>query len=682
MDAPPVDPAAVYVYDVASGSGRLLVGDFDISLASAHSPGDPAALVAADAAAFAADIRRCGGRVITDISPTGGRHVYVLWQADLPFDELRRVARALARRYRTFDPKPMCGLANGLIRPPGSVHRRGGRQRLTMSLDQARAAIDHPNGPGVWDRLLELLEQDLHAVEQGEREVDLGELVVDEAGAPWLPRPGSNASLPLRPEMERTARLGIYSHQDYASDSNARQAVLAAAAERGWRLADVTGRLREGVWPGMARFYSRYRPGRPVADRLEKDWKKAVTFVLREKTRHSSHTRELTHRGGHGAEAWGEAMTQPVQSKGGEVSEIFSLESYRYLRTWWSALRVAEVTGRWSGRGAITYRRVLRAIVAAAQMSVTSHGSPYPEFGTRNLGLMCGLDHSTVAKALKKLREESDPFLERLDEDYHPDTPEHDRVRPRHGTAGDRYRLLIPAAYADVAAWRRWKPGKLGAVHPVFRGELGGPAALVYEHLGADDTKGLELAHLAGLSPTATNHALRQLAEYGLAERGRHGWHRGPIDPDVVADALGVDQQIQQLRARHRAERLAWRAYLTAIAVPDTLADLLAVPQDPDLATADPHPLAASDDPTWPATGQGPEPPPWLPPEDAYTQQTPAAALQEEQLRCALQLIQDELGGRPISPSARPGPPPRDLSSNTRAQYRDLAAVYDRRNRS
>jgi hypothetical protein len=111
----------------------------------------------------------------------------------------------------------------------------------------------------------------------------------------------------------------------------------------------------------------------------------------------------------------------------------------------------------------------------------------------------------------EKLRQEFDPFLERLDEDYHPDTPQHDRVRSRHGAAGDRYRLLVPAAYADVAAWRRWKPGKLGAVHPVFRDQLGGPAALVYEHLGVDDTKGLELAQLAGLSPTATNHTLRQL---------------------------------------------------------------------------------------------------------------------------------------------------------------------------
>jgi hypothetical protein len=659
LDGPPVDPAAVYIYDPDSRSGRLLVGDFDVSLAAAASPGDPAGLVAAEAAAFAALIQLAGGRVITDASPAGGRHVYVLWAEDLPFDELRRVAKALARRYRTFDAKPMCGLANGLIRPPGSAHRRGGWQRLTMPLTQARAAIERPNPAAVWNRLLEVIHDDLIVVEQGETEVDLGELAVDDAGAPWLPRPGSPASLPLSPAMERIARLGIYSLGTYASDSDARQAVLAAAAERGWRLADVAHRLREGAWPGLARFYARYRSGKPVADRLAKDWKKAVAHIRREKSRHTSHTRGSVHRGGHGGTAWGDMATPPVQSKDAEVSEIILQESYQYLRSWWSALRVAEVTGRWTGRGSITARRVLRAVVRAAQMSVTSQGGPYPEFGTRNLGIMCGLDHSTVARVLKRLREEAAPFLERLDDDYSPDTPEHDRVRPRHGTAGDRYRLLIPQAYTDVAVWRRWQPGKLGAVHPVFRGELGGPAALLYEHLGADDTRGLELAQLAGLCPTATNQALRLLAEYGLAERGRHGWHRGPVDPDVVADALGVPEQIEQTRARHRAERVLWRAYLGEIGtVPDTLADLLAVPQDADLAAADPHPLTDSGDPKWPATGEGPEPPPWLLPEDAYAQQTPAAALEEEQLGRALQLIQDELGGHLITP-ARPDPPAR-----------------------
>jgi hypothetical protein len=58
------------------------------------------------------------------------------------------------------------------------------------------------------------------------------------------------------------------------------------------------------------------------------------------------------------------------------------------------------------------------------------------------------------------------------------------------------------------------------------------------------------LAGLAALSPSATNQALRRLAEHGLAERGPHGWHRGPIDPDVLADALGIPDQTQAWRRR------------------------------------------------------------------------------------------------------------------------------------
>jgi hypothetical protein len=94
------------------------------------------------------------------------------------------------------------------------------------------------------------------------------------------------------------------------------------------------------------------------------------------------------------------------------------------------------------------------------------------EVGTRSLALAAGLDHFTVAAVLRRLRRlrmlraEADPLLVLHEAD--------------RGLRGDWYELRIPEAYATTAAWRRWKAGRIEAIHPVFR-ELGSPAAFVYE---------------------------------------------------------------------------------------------------------------------------------------------------------------------------------------------------------
>lgn len=89
-------PAAVRLYG-PEGTARALAADFDVSRGGAER-------VAADAAAFAALVVSCGGRVITDVSPNGGRHVYVLWAAPVPFGEQRRLAQAMAVRFPSLDP--------------------------------------------------------------------------------------------------------------------------------------------------------------------------------------------------------------------------------------------------------------------------------------------------------------------------------------------------------------------------------------------------------------------------------------------------------------------------------------------------------------------------------------------------------------------------------------------------
>ncbi|MGH3196535.1 MAG: hypothetical protein ACRDNT_11510 [Streptosporangiaceae bacterium] len=67
---------------------------------------------------------RRGGLVLADVAPSGGRHIYVLFAAALPWLELRDLARALAFRFPSIDTAPMSSLG-GQISPPGSRHKPG-----------------------------------------------------------------------------------------------------------------------------------------------------------------------------------------------------------------------------------------------------------------------------------------------------------------------------------------------------------------------------------------------------------------------------------------------------------------------------------------------------------------------------------------------------------------------------
>jgi hypothetical protein len=66
-----------------------------------------AAEVRTQAEALAGLVARCGGQVLADVSPSGGRHVYVLFAAPLPWLELRDVVRALALRFPAIDTAPV-----------------------------------------------------------------------------------------------------------------------------------------------------------------------------------------------------------------------------------------------------------------------------------------------------------------------------------------------------------------------------------------------------------------------------------------------------------------------------------------------------------------------------------------------------------------------------------------------
>ena len=474
---PPGQPCTVPVYDPGSATGRMLALDLD--------PVRGRADVDDQAAEVGQLLERLGCRCITDVSPSGGRHVYVLFAAPLPWLELRDVVRALALRFPLIDTAPMSSLG-GQISPPGSRHKSGGWRVLSTPVDVALAAVENPNGPVFWAALLAEFAAELREVEVGQVDnqsnlVDGHQVAeLDDTGVPWVPRLGGQA--PLGAELEQVARSGRWDRSRYPGRSEARMAVLGAAAARGWRLADVQAAVASGAWRGLGELYERRSESRRMERLLPAEWRKAIAFVSGEKNMRGWRTSD-----GH---------TRPPADDNGLAAE------YGLIRTWLRATLCAaddpERVRNW-GRRAIAVRLVLLALGQAAMVS----GSSTIEFGTRNLALHSALSHRTVLRVLRILRDEPDPLI--------------DLVSPRRMARADRYALRIPDRYADSVRWRRRRAGRIEAAHPAFL-ILGGTSALVYQVLDQAEARGAEVARAARLSASAVSAALRVLAEHGLAE--------------------------------------------------------------------------------------------------------------------------------------------------------------------
>jgi hypothetical protein len=467
-------------------------------------------------------LKRLGARYLADASPNG-RHLYVLFSSPLPWRELRDLARAVALRFPVVDPAPMCSLG-GQISPPGSRHKSGGWRLLTMPLSEASAVVKHPNGPEVWAGLLAGFAAELQQLEQQHGDAQQGDAELDDVGVPWIPRLGGRA--PLGAELDQAARTG---HTCGRGRSEARMAVLSAAAARGWRLADVLEAIASGRWKGFPALYERRsEPGR--MDRLlPLEWRKAIVFVS----------------GSENPRNW---LTSDINPR--PPADTSGADQFGFIRQWVTGTDCAaadpERVRRW-GRRAVAVRQLLAAIGQAAMVS----GSTVFEFGTRNLSLHSGLSQRTVSRLLVMLREEDDPLI--------------DLVSRRQTARADRYQIRIPAMYAESVRWRRRRAGRIDGIHPAFL-VLGGMAGLVHQVLGADPARGAEVARAARLSSSATSAALRVLAEHGLAERGPGGWRRGPANLDEVATSTGAADLHRERAERYRQDRESWRARLRAYA--------------------------------------------------------------------------------------------------------------------
>lgn len=559
----PGQAAAVPLY-AADGTTTVLVFDLDTSRGGRQQ-------VQTDTQRLQDLVTSCGGHLILDESPSGGRHAYLPLREPVGFHAVRDLAVDVAALLPSMDVAPNHGLTDGLIRPPGSVHPSGGHQVLLGDLNAAVATATVRNPLEVWRQLRAAVP---HRLQSSDTNIL--------ATADDLPVRGrSSGPRALAGDYLTIATTGRYDQNRYHSPSEARQAVILAAANSGLALTDVLSRMAGGVWPGLAAFYARYRAGQRTKA-IRADWSKAAAYLRKHPAqRPSSRTvhKSLT----------SEPSSHPPRAET-QISRGSS-DEYRFLRSWWSALRAS--SARWPGRSGLGRRMALRAIGEAGMKS----GSRYVAFGTRSLSIAAGLEQTAVAAHLRALRDEPDPFIDLIEND--------------RGLAGDLYQLRIPDGLIDRANRAAWPAGRMHALRPAFR-ELGLPAAAIYEALETATTpvSSFELAETAGISRSSAYEALETLAAWNLAQPDGGGRWRIVTTTCLgrLAEAWGVIDTIRARITRHRAERAAYRRALR-------------IPDDPyaDLTLA-----------TWTAEHTRPPPPPHV----------------ADPLDTALELLQRELGAR------------------------------------
>jgi hypothetical protein len=526
-------PAAVRIFG-KDGTCRAIFLDFDSSTGGES-------LVRSDVAAVRRWLKTVGARAIEDYSPNGGRHLYIPLAEPVSFHEARELVEALGNRLRSLDKTPHQNLLHGCMRVPGSRHKTGGHQQLAISLSEAFDIARRPNSPQVWRAMVEDLAAEIAAVKAFRLEQAYTPDVEDpdtvEAGAP---------TGRMSRTMQVIATTGLYDAGRYATDSEARQAVIAGAVAAGLTLTTVDRYMKQNVWPGLASFYARYRStNRSKA--LQRDWAKAVSF-LRER-RHNGLTKNNDHKN-----PTSEPQTQPGVVQGQVLPMSSSADEHRFIRTWRNAASLTE-SKYLDSRSGQARRFVLRALGEAAHKT----GSRRIEFGDRSLAVATGFDHTTVGSHLRALRSETDPLVRLLE--------------AGRGIKGDLYELRIPEAVRTSAEEAPWKKGKIHALRPVFR-ELGMPAAFVYEALEHSPTAltAAELTRITRLSRTSVAEALEVLAAWNLASRGQDGWSLVPgTSLRLLAEHFGVLEAVAAQFRKYKEERIRWREWLSSRAVPQLL---------------------------------------------------------------------------------------------------------------
>lgn len=500
----PTRPAAVMLYD-AHARCRVLALDFDLARAGAEQMHEDV-LVAHEM------LTALGVVYFTDYSPSGGEHFYLPLQDAMELSRALPLVNALACRFPSLDPGPHRSAVSGCIRVPGSAHKIGGHQILSTPMATAERVAKIRNTEAAMSRLEDELAQErlslVHVPEETTWEAD------------------ETTKGPMGQAVLQIARTGMVSDR-YASPSEARFAVVISAVRSGLDAAAITMRMHSGVWPGLRQLYAKYQ-GASKTRTLQREVTKARRILAEQP---EIHVRKYT-------------TSQPITQGGVDTAFLpGSQDEYRYLRSVRNAMHIKERA--FSGnREGIQLRLVLRAAVESA----FKVGSRFIEFGARAMGLAAGLEHTTVSKHLRTLRQGDDPFLVLLE--------------PAQGTRADQYRLRVPDGLADAAFHVSFRAGKQYALRPVFR-LLGATAALALEAVEHSPGTVIELSQRMGLARSTVYEALATLAAWNLAELSHGQWSAtGAVNLELLGETLGADVLFADQQRRYAKDRQNWRKWL------------------------------------------------------------------------------------------------------------------------
>lgn len=501
----PSAPAAVMVYSLAGMASTIFL-DLDTGAGGADE-------VTREAEGLRSWLGKHGAQWVEDISPSGGRHLYVPLVEEIPFHEARAFVEALAVRFPSLDPSPHRSVASGCCRVPGSTHRSGGVQQLTHVIGEAFLAVAERNPRSIWTALWEDI-ADLRAIRQE------SESASAESSPPLDPE--QTAGLSAR--VLRIARDGIYDQSRYRTPSEARMAVVAGATRAGLTVADIQQKMLSGAWPALAGLYAKYTPQSRVAA-LTREWGRARQLVAKEplKTRDQMTSKSVRR-----------SDTSRIKSQGGAT------EHRAFLKAWSEARARMEL--RFQGlREGLGLRMMLRALEEASSKT----GSRELSFGVRALALATGIHQSTAAAQLQTLAAMDGALIR--------------KTASARGREADTYQLILPEQQPAGSRPRH----RVHAVRPAFR-ELGLPAAFVYESLehAGEALRVFEIIGVTGIGRSTVHEALETLASWGLARWTVNGWVLGAASLKTCAELLGVIEIVMQQQGLYARQRRIWHAWL------------------------------------------------------------------------------------------------------------------------
>ncbi|WP_160147679.1 helix-turn-helix domain-containing protein [Arthrobacter sp. TS-15] len=468
--------------------------------------------VTRDAEGLRSWLGKHGAQWVEDISPSGGRHLYVPLVEEIPFHEARDFVEALAVRFPYLDPSPHRSVASGCCRVPGSTHRSGGVQQLTHVIGEAFLAVSERNPRSIWTALWEDI-ADLRAIRRD----------AEVSGAESSPLdPEQTAGLSAR--ILRIARDGIYDQSRYRTPSEARMAVVVGATRAGLTVADIQQKMLSGTWPALAGLYAKYTP-QSRATTLTREWGRARQLIGKEPLKPGDQMRlKSVHR----------SDTSKVKSQGGAA------EHRTFLKAWSEARAQMEL--RLQGlREGLGLRMMLRALEEASSKT----GSRELSFGVRALVLATATHQSTAAAQLQTLAEMDGALIR--------------KTAAARGREADTYQLILPEQQPAGSRPRH----RVHAVRPVFR-ELGLPAAFVYESLeqAGEALRVPEIIGVTGIGRSTVHEALETLASWGLARWTLNGWVLGAASLKTCAELLGVIELVMQQQGLYTRQRRIWHAWL------------------------------------------------------------------------------------------------------------------------